>query len=112
MMHTRDGHPDTGSPHTIVRTMMNRIMKKDSPQNTIPMTDARERGATENPVIPSREYRKSLRTDHFVSPAARSTFSYSSHFVSKPTHSKIPFEKRLYSLISSTASTILRLIRR
>ena len=42
----------------------------------------------------------------------RSTFSNSNHFVRKPTHSKIPLENRLYSLISSTASTMFRFISR
>lgn len=51
---------------------------------------------------------KSWRRDHLVSPADRSTFSYSSHSVLNPTQLKIPLEKRLYSLICNTASTIFR----
>ena len=54
-MHTSDGHPDTGSPHTSVRTMMTKIMTKESRQNITPITEASDSGATENPVIPSIE---------------------------------------------------------
>ena len=55
MIHTRDGQPDTGSPQIKVRTMMIRIIKKDSIQKTTPTIDANDSGATEKPVIPSKE---------------------------------------------------------
>ena len=62
--------------------------------------------------MPSMEYLNSPQKDHFVFPAARSIFSYGSHFVLKPTQPKIPLENRLYSLIATIASTISRFIRR
>ena len=111
-MQAREGHPDTGSPQINVRTMITMIMTKEIRQNKSPSTDASDSGATENPVIPSMEYTNSFLKDHFVSPAERSIFSYSIHFVRNPTHSKIPLENRLYSLIFRTASTIFRFIRR
>ena len=69
-----------------------------------------ESGTVENATIPSREYFKSFQKDHLVSPALLSTFSYSNHFVLKPTQLKIPLEKRLYSFTSRIASTIWRVI--
>ena len=108
LIQTIEGQPATGSPQISVRITRNNIIKSDTPQNTTPSTAATDKGATEKPVIPSREYLNSWRRDHFVSPALRSTFSYSSHSVLKPTQLKIPFENRLYSLICNTASTIFR----
>ena len=69
-------------------------------------------GIVENATIPSIEYRNNFQKDHLVSPATRSTFSYSSHFVSNPTQPNKPLEKRLYSPISRSASTKARFIRR
>ena len=40
-----------------------------------------------------------MKKDHLLSPAARSTFSVSTHLVRKPTQEKIPLEKRLYSCV-------------
>ena len=62
--------------------------------------------------MPSRAYTSSLKKDHLLSPAARSTFSVSTHLVRKPTQEKIPLEKRLYSVTRSTASAICRVMRR
>ena len=63
-------------------------------------------------VIPSMEYTSSFQKFHLVSPLARSTFSYSSHLVLKPTQPKIPLVKRLYSRMDRMASTICLVIRR
>ena len=71
-----------------------------------------ESGAVENPMMPSSEYRNRLKKLHFVWPPARSTFSYSKYLTRNPTHEKIPFEKRLYSVIDRTASTICLVIKR
>ena len=57
IMHTKDGQPDTGSPQISVRTTITTIIKNDIRQNSTPAIEARESGATENPVIPSSEYR-------------------------------------------------------
>ena len=67
-------------------------------------------GIVVKPTIPSRAYLNNFQKDHFVSPAALSTFSYSRYYVSKPTHAKMPFEKRLTSLNDKTALTILEVI--
>ena len=107
-----DGQPDTGSPQTSVLITITAIIIKESTQNSTPTTEANESGATENPVIPSTEYLNSFHMDHLVFPAERSILSYCSHFVRNPTQPKIPFEKRLYSLISRTACTIFRFISR
>ena len=88
------------------------IMTNATKRNSIPITDAMDSGAVENATIPSREYKNNFQKDHFVLPATRSTFLYSSHFVRKPTHPKIPFEKRLYSPISRIASVICLVISR
>ena len=50
-----DGHHRTGSPKISVRKAINPIIRKEITQKTNPMTAARERGATENPVIPYNE---------------------------------------------------------
>ena len=78
----------------------------DNKQNKIPNTDANTNGAVEKAIIPSIEYKNNFQKLHFVSPATLSTFSYSSHFVSKPTQPNIPFEKRLYSGMERMASFI------
>ena len=44
------------------------------------------RGSVVNEVMASMEYINSCQTDHVVSPATLSMFSYSIHFVSKPIH--------------------------
>ena len=72
----------------------------------MPKNDAMARGAVENAKIPSSEYRNSLWKFHVEVPAARSVFSISMNYVSKPTQLKMPFEKRLYSGISKMAFTI------
>ena len=112
MMHTREGQPDTGSPKISFRTMINMIIKKAMIQNSTPTKEAIRSGAVENAVIPSREYTRSFQKFHLVSPLARSTFSYSSHLVLKPTQPKIPLVKRLYYLMDRIASTICLVIRR
>ena len=110
--HHMSHQPDTGSPQTSVLTTITAIIIKESTQNSTPTTEASESGATENPVIPSTEYLNNFHMDHLVFPAERSILSYCSHFVRNPTQPKIPFEKRLYSLISRTACTIFRFISR
>ena len=69
-------------------------------------------GAVEKAVMPSMEYRSSLRKLHFVSPATRSRLTYSSQCVLNPTQEKMPLEKRLYSLMDRMASTMRRVIKR
>jgi hypothetical protein len=85
---------------------------KEIAQNKIPIMEETKSGIVENATIPSIEYARSFQKLHFVSPWARSIFSYSSHFVRKPTQPNIPFEKRLYSPTSRIAFTILRFISR
>lgn len=51
-------------------------------------------------IISSKDYLKRLAKDHALSPSNLSIFSYSNHSISNLTHTNIPFEKRLYSLIS------------
>ena len=79
-------------------------------ERSTPMMEASARGAVEKATMPSMEYRNSLKKDHLVSPATRSTFSYSNHLVRKPTHSYSPLEKRLYSFRESRASSTGRVI--
>ena len=78
--------------------MNTQIIMKETIQNRMPRKEEMARGTAEKAVIPSREYLNSFQKLHFVCPAARSTFSYSSHLVSKPTQLNMPLEKRLYSL--------------
>ena len=73
---------------------------------TAPMTAVNLSGATEKQVIPSIAYLNSEENFHFVVPSSRSTVLNDIHLVLKPTHEKIPFEKRCTSLNSSTESTI------
>ena len=47
-------------------------------------------GKLENATIPSIAYINSLKKLHLVSPATLSIFSYSNHFVLKPTKLNIP----------------------
>ena len=61
---TIEGQPATGSPQISVRITRNKIIKNDTPQNTTPFTAATDKGATEKPEIPSREYLNSWRRDH------------------------------------------------
>ena len=81
-------------------------------QNSNPITVAIASGAVVNATMPSIEYKNSFQKDHFVVPADLCSFSYSSHFVLKPTQPKIPFVKRLYSLIDKTALTTFLVINR
>ena len=85
IMHTREGQPETGSPKINFLTMINTIIRKAITQNRIPTKEAISSGAVEKAVIPSMEYTSSFQKFHLVSPLARSTFSYSSHLVRKPT---------------------------
>ena len=55
IIHASDGQPETGSPQMHVRTTIRMIIKKDTTQKITPITEASDNGATENPVIPSRE---------------------------------------------------------
>ena len=89
-----------------------RLSKNEIIEIIIPKNVDIERGSVVNETIPSIEYLKSPQNDQLVSPATRSTFSYSSHFVLNPTHSKRPFEKRLYSLSSRSESATWRVINR
>ena len=75
-------------------------------QTTTPISDTIVSGTVENAMIPSNAYRNNFQNDHFVSPAARSTFSNSIHFVLNPTHPKIPFVNRLYYGMERIALTI------
>ena len=70
--------------------MIKRIRKKATPQNADPITEAMTRGIVVKENIPSIPYQKSFPKVHFVSPAARSRFSNSSHFRRKPTQPEIP----------------------
>lgn len=76
-----DGQPLTGSPNNSVRTTITKIITKAMNENRIPKTEAICRGSTLKAVIPSSEYLNNFQNDHFVSPATRSTFSNSIHFV-------------------------------
>ena len=69
-------------------------------------------GTWEKLIIPSIEYLNNFQKLHFVFPATRSTFSYESQYVLNPIQPKIPFEKRLYSLISTMEFTISLFINR
>ena len=106
------GQPETGSPNARVLIMINTISAAATSENRMPKTEARTRGAVEKAIIPSREYLNSFQKLHFVSPATLSTFSYSSHFVSKPIQPNIPYENLLYSGIDKIASFISFVIRR
>ena len=105
-----EGQPEVGSPKISVLTMIKMIATNATRQNTIPITDAITSGAVEKATMPSKAYRNNFQKDHFVSPADRSIFSYSSHFFRKPTQPKIPLEKRLYSPMLKIAFTTLRFI--
>ena len=54
-MHTREGHPEVGSPKISFRTMINMIKKKAATQNSTPITAAKASGAVEKAVIPSSD---------------------------------------------------------
>ena len=90
-MHAIDGHPGVGSPYTRVFTIINIIAINATIQNIKPIIDENINGVVENAVIPSNAYLNNFQKDHLVSPATLSTFSYSIHFVSKPTKLNNPF---------------------
>ena len=79
---------------------------------TAPITAVKRRGATEKQVMPSTAYLNSDENFHEVLPSWRSTVLKDIHLVSKPTHEKMPFEKRWTSLSSRIESTIWRVIMR
>ena len=94
---TREGQPATEDDGSIkARIIIIKIPINAPIQNNMPNTEAIARGAVVNATIPSIEYLNNFQKLHFVSPAARSMFSYSNHLVRYPTQLKIPFEKRLY----------------
>ena len=112
MIHAVDAHPVTGSPKTSFRIIIKITATKDNTVMNIPNQDANANGACEKLIIPSIAYLNSFQKFHFVSPATRFTFSYGSQHVRNPIQPKIPLEKRLYSPISTIASTISRRISR
>src|SRR5699024_7000613 len=103
---------ETGSSKIIVRTIITitKIIAKQ--QNIIPVTAAINNGMVENATIPSILYSSNFQNDHLVSPATLFTFSYSNHFVLKPTHPNNPLENLLYSFNSSNALTNFLFINR
>ena len=109
-MQISEGYPATGSPKIRVLTIIMHIKIKANIHNNIPIIDAIANGAVENATIPSKEYKNSFQNDHLVSPATRSTFSYSNHFVLYQTKKKIPFENLLYSFKLRIESTICLVI--
>ena len=74
------------------KLLINKINKKAAKQKNNPSTEEKISGVVENAVIPSKAYFVNFQKDHFVSPATLCIFSYSSHFVLKPTKLKRPFE--------------------
>ena len=84
---------------------MNIIATNATIQNIKPINDDSINGVVENAVIPSNAYLNSFQNDHLVYPATLSTFSYSIHFVSKPTKLNNPLEYLLYSFNEIIAST-------
>ena len=107
-----DGQPATGSPKMAARRKTKTSMTIATKDSTNPMTAAKVSGMLEKSIIPSTAYANRLQKFHFVSPCRRSMFSNSIHFVRKPIQPKIPLEKRLYSCIDKTASTICLVISR
>ena len=81
MMQIMAGKPATGSPQISVLMKKYNSSRMDTPQKTTPVMDAIASGAVEKAVMPSMEYRNSFQKFHLVSPATRSTFSYSNHLV-------------------------------
>lgn len=110
IMHTSDGQPATGSPKTKVLKITKPIRINAIKQKATPIIEESAKGTFENDIMASAEYINRLPKDHFVLPATRGVFKQSIHFVSNPTYSKMPFEKRLYSPILRIASTICRVI--
>ena len=92
MIQARLGHPPTGSPQIKVLQIMTIIIIKAMKQNKTPKKAAIVRGAVVKATIPSMAYLNSFQKLHFVSPATRSTFSNSSHFVLYPTKLQSPLE--------------------
>ena len=112
MIQARDGQPATGSPNISFLIIMKITIRKEKIVRKMPSPDARDIGVSEKLMIPSTAYLNKPQKLHFVSPAMRFTFSYSSHLVLKPIQPKIPFENRLYSHMATILSTISRFIRR
>lgn len=65
---------------------INTIRIKAIMENTRPKSVDRESGTEENATIDSIEYLNNCQNDQLVSPVTLSMFSYSNHFVLKPTH--------------------------
>ena len=78
---TMEAHPSTELLKQIFLTIIKTINTKAIKHNTITITDDSTSGAVVNAKIHSMLYLKSDQKDHFVSPAIRSTFSNSIHFV-------------------------------
>ena len=81
MMQMVAGKPATGSPQMMVLMKKYKMRIKAIRQNRTPTTEAMANGAVEKPMMPSMDYKSSFQNDHFVSPATRWMFSYSSHLV-------------------------------
>ena len=107
-----EAHPSTGSSNISLRSTITIRARKETPVMLVPNQEAMVSGACEKLMIPLMAYLNSFQKFHLVSPATRSIFLYGSQRVLKPIHPKIPLEKRLYSLMETMASTILRFIRR
>ena len=88
MIHTIEAQPCTGSPYSNFLAMIKIRNANATKSIKIPTNDANAKGFVENPIMPSIEYLNSFQKDHFVVPATLSIFSYSNHFVLKPTHGK------------------------
>ena len=56
IIHTKEGHPATGSPKIILRIITNIIKIKENNVRIIPLHEATESGACEKLIIPSKEY--------------------------------------------------------
>ena len=106
IMHTSEGQPATGSPHTSFLIKKNSSIANERAVQNVPKPEAIIIGASEKLMIPSMAYLNSFQKLHFVSPATLSTFSYSSHFVLYPIQPNIPLENLLYSHIDTMASFI------
>ena len=73
-----EGQPATLSPMQRARINTTSNATTAAQVKKIPLHEAIFKGASEKLVIPSKEYLNSFQKLHFVSPATRSTFSYSS----------------------------------
>ena len=106
--HQDDAHQRRPAGHRISEDQLPHDDKYDHQKGN----DAEQHAHKGSDQKRSREYTRSFQKFHLVSPLARSTFSYSSHLVLKPTQPKIPLVKRLYSRMDRMASTICLVIRR